>query len=76
MKSDSKGPVLAAQFSNEPMAQIASGMLEDNGIVSFVVGSNMAYLYGGGSAWAPINLYVRSDDLDKARELLHQHGDI
>jgi len=76
MKSESKGPVLAARFNNETGAQIASGMLRDNGILSFVSGSNMNVLYGSGMTWAPVDLYVRAEDLERATELLREHGDI
>ena len=76
MKSGSKGPVVAANFCDLTSAYIAAGMLEDNGITAFVVDSIMGTIYSSGATWAPVNLYVRSEDLDKARDLLRRHGDI
>ena len=71
-----KNPVLAAQFSNPMQANIACGMLESAGIAAFVVTDEMATLYGAGSTWAPVHLYVEAADLEQATALLKEHGDI
>lgn len=76
MKSDSKGPVVAAKFGDYTSASIAAGMLEDNGIPAHAVDSIMGTIYSAGYTWAPVSLYVRAEDLERARELLRQHGDI
>lgn len=68
-------PVLAAEFSNERDAAIACGMLQTNGIEAFVVDDAMATIYGAGATWAPVRLYVRADDAEKAAELLAAAGD-
>lgn len=68
--------VVAAEFTDEPRAFIARGMLEDHGIAARVETNNMATLYGAGSTWAPIMLYVAASDLDAATALLREHGDI
>ncbi|MCM1067823.1 MAG: DUF2007 domain-containing protein [Muribaculaceae bacterium] len=68
--------VIAARFSSEIEANIACGMLADNGIEARVASNNMATLYGAGSTWAPVELYVAADSLAKALELLKSHGDI
>ena len=69
-------PVLAAQFSGEPEAYMAQGMLAENGIEAFVQPDSMATLYGAGATWAPIKLFVGEDNLEKALVLLREHGDI
>lgn len=69
-------PTLAANFSDAARAGIACGMLENNGIEAHVVNDEMATLYGAGSTWAPVRLYVARADLEKALELLKIHGDI
>lgn len=67
--------VLVAQFSTEPEAYIAAGMLAAAGVVARVEANNMATLYGAGATWAPINLYVSSVDAEYARTLLDAHND-
>ncbi len=67
---------IVARFSTEPDAFIAKGMLSDHGIEARVATNNMATLYGAGSTWSPVELYVDSDDLARATELLHEHGNI
>ena len=49
MKSGSKGPVVAAKFCDLTSANIAAGMLEDNGITAFVVdtaASTVSFILG------------------------------
>lgn len=67
---------LLAQFTTEPEAFIAQGMLEENGIKTFMDTNSMSTLYAAGATWSPINLYVDADDLPRALELLKMHGDI
>lgn len=68
--------VLAAEYSDEVSASIAKGMLEVNGINSIIEGSNMVRLYFGAEIWNPVRLMVREDDLEAAKKLLAEHGDI
>lgn len=67
---------LLAQFSTEPEAFMAQGMLEENGIRTFMDTNRMSTLYAAGATWSPINLYVDADDQPRALELLKEHGDI
>ena len=67
---------LAACFSAEPEAYLAQGMLDANGITAYVEANSMATLYGAGSTWAPIKLFVPAADLTRAMDLLKEHGDI
>ncbi len=71
-----KNPVQAAQFSTPQMAALAAGMLENNGIACVVEPSEMSTLYGAGSTWAPVRVFVPQDRLDDALRLLREHGDI
>lgn len=68
--------VLAAEYSDEVSASIAKGMLEANGINSIIEGSNMVRLYFGAEIWNPVRLMVREEDLEAAKKLLAEHGDI
>lgn len=68
-------PVLAAEFSNERDAAIASGMLQANGIATHVVNDAMATIYGAGATWAPVKLYVGADDAEAAAKLLAAAAD-
>ncbi len=66
---------VVAEYSNDIDASVAKGMLEANGITVYLESNNMATLYGAGSTWAPIQLYVHRDQFDAARRLLEEHGD-
>lgn len=67
--------VAAAQYSTEPEAYIACGMLRDEGVDAYVESNNMATLYGAGSTWAPIQVMVPHGQLDLALTLLRKHRD-
>lgn len=67
---------LAAQFSSDTAAHMAQGMLQSNGIESHIESDSMATLYGAGMTWAPIRLFVKAPELERALELLREHGDI
>ena len=67
--------ILAAEYNDEASANIAQGMLENNGIKSNVEGSNMVSLYPGAQIWNPVRLMVREEDLAAATELLRDHSD-
>lgn len=67
--------VVVAEFSNACEASIAAGMLENNGISCNVVDDAMATLYGAGSTWAPVRLYVAEADAERAAALLREHSD-
>ena len=69
-------PVQAAQFSTPQMAALAAGMLENNGIECVIEPSEMSTLYGAGSTWAPVRIFVPRASLDEALTLLKEHGDI
>lgn len=70
-----KNPVVVRSFSTAPAAYIAKGMLVDNGIEAEVGPDNMATLYGAGSTWAPVELYVDEADLAAAEKLLEAAED-
>lgn len=67
--------VVVAEFSNAREASIAAGMLENHGISCNVVDDAMATLYGAGSTWAPVRLYVAEADAERAAALLREHSD-
>ena len=67
--------VVVAEFSNAREASIAAGMLENNGISCNVVDDAMATLYGAGSTWAPVRLYVAEAYAERAAALLREHSD-
>ena len=69
--------VLAATFDDMPMANIARGMLEANGIPA-ILDNEIAYsvLRIELTPTNSIRLMVREQDLDKALHLLKEHGDI
>lgn len=58
--------ILLRSFSTETEAYIAAGMYKDNGLDVVVVPNEMATLYGAGSTWAPVELYVSEEDLPRA----------
>lgn len=66
--------VVVAEFSNAREASIAAGMLENHGISCHVVDDAMATLYGAGSTWAPVRLYVAEADAERAAALLREHS--
>ena len=68
--------LLVAQFSSEQLAYMAKGMLEENGIESFIDTNIMGTLYGSFGTWSPIRLFVKQADLERARLLLREHGDL
>ncbi len=65
-----------ASFNTEAEAYIAKGMLADHGIEAITGPDHMTTLYGAGSTWAPVELYVRDQDFDRARALLEEHADL
>ena len=67
--------IAIAEYSDARQASIAAGMLENNGIHCTVVDDAMSTLYGAGSTWAPVRLFVPEADADEARRLLREHGD-
>lgn len=67
--------VTAAEFTTEPDAYIAAGMLQDNGIEAVVTPNHMSTLYGAGATWSPVILSVPAAQLAQARRLLHEHRD-
>ena len=69
-------PTPVAEFSDQPTAAIACGMLRSNGIEATVVNDEMATIYGAGATWAPVRLYVDAGDTPLALRLLREHGDI
>lgn len=69
-------PVAVAEFTNARDAAIAAGMLENHGIRCHVADDAMSTLYGAGATWAPVRLFVRADEAERAVGLLREHGDI
>lgn len=67
--------VIVAEFSDEPSARIAQGMLQDNGIDAVVEPSIMASMYAAGSTWAPVKLLVPVHDAQNAISLLKEAAD-
>ncbi len=67
---------VVAEFTNARDANIAAGMLENNGIQCHVVDDAMSTLYGAGATWAPVRLFTSVGDAERAAALLAQHGDI
>ncbi|MDE5628818.1 MAG: DUF2007 domain-containing protein [Muribaculaceae bacterium] len=67
---------LAAEFDNEISANIAIGLLRNNGIDAWMPSNIMGTMYGAGATWAPSQVLVSEADLEKARQILHEHGDI
>lgn len=67
-----ENPVILDSFPTLQDASIVSGMLEANGIATFVSDRNNLYvpIFGG------VDLYVDADNLEKARRLLEEHSDI
>ena len=63
--------VLLENYPNMQEASIVQGMLEANGIPSQMSDGNNLYVpvFGG------VSLYVREEDLKKAKELIREHGD-
>jgi len=51
-------------------------MLEAEGISAEIEPNRMATLYGAGSTWSPVRLFVADADAERARRLLEQHNDI
>lgn len=69
--------MLAATYSDSTSAAIARGMLEANGIPSLIENDVMNTLFPiYSTALGYIRLMVRESDLEKARQLLAEHGDL
>lgn len=64
-----KNPVVLNSYSTPQEAYIIQGMLEANGIESYIEDKNNLYvpIFNG------VDLIVDSDDLQKAEELLSEH---
>lgn len=60
-------PVEVARYSLRPYAEMAAGVLEDEGIHSVVVADDAGGMYAG---IAPARLMVREEDLEEARRVL------
>lgn len=60
-------PVEAARYSLRPYAEMAAGVLEDEGIHSVVVADDAGGMYAG---IAPARLMVHEEDLEEARQIL------
>lgn len=67
-----ENPVILDSFPTLQDASIVGGMLEANGIGTFVSDRNNLYvpIFGG------VDLYVDAHNLEKARRLLEEHRDI
>ena len=67
--------ITVAEFSDEPSAYIAQGMLANNGIEAVVEPSLMASMYAAGNTWAPVRLSVPVEQARRAAELLKESQD-
>lgn len=65
-----------AQFSSPIAANIAQGMLENNGIKSVLDNATIVSVLPIPSAIGGVRLMVREEDRDKALELLREHKDL
>lgn len=69
--------VLAAVFDNAGAANIAKGMLEANNIPAILDGEIALNVFGIQlSPTDGIRLMVRARDLERAQDLLNEHGDL
>lgn len=66
--------VVVAEFTNTRDAAITAGMLENHDIQCHVMDDAMSTLYGAGSTWAPVRLYVAEADAERAAALLREHS--
>lgn len=64
-------PVEVARYSLRPYAEMAAGVLEEEGIDSVVVADDAGGMYAG---IAPARLMVEEEDLEKARRVLADLG--
>lgn len=64
-------PVEVARYSLRPYAEMAAGVLEEEGIVSVVVADDAGGMYAG---IAPARLMVEEEDLERARQVLADLG--
>ena len=63
--------VCAALFSSRLEAELAKSLLESQGIKSFISADDAGGMRPGMFAYAPgVELIVREEDLEKAKELL------
>ncbi len=60
-------PVEVARYPLRPYAEMAAGVLEDEGIDSVVVADDAGGMYAG---IAPARLMVHEKDLERARQVL------
>jgi len=69
---------LVAVLESDSAARMAAGMLEDNGIVCSFADSVMNRIYplGNVNPNFGVRLFVAESDLERARQLLEEHGDI
>lgn len=65
-----------AQFSSPIAANIAQGMLENNGIKSVLDNATIVSVLPIPSAIGGVRLMAREEDRDKALELLKKHKDL
>lgn len=66
---------ISIPFNNEVDARIAAGMLQQHDIAAIVESNNMSTLYGSGSTWSPVLLWIPAAAYAAAAELLKSHGD-
>lgn len=69
---------IAAVFSNDTAARMAVGMLESHGIECGLADTVMSSIYplGDVNPNFGVRLFVNEADLDRALQLLKEHGDI
>jgi len=62
--------VTIARFSDYMQAELAKQRLESEGITAFVMGENVASVYGGVPAAVDVELQTLESQADHAREIL------
>lgn len=62
--------VTVARFTNYVEAELARQLLEGEGITAFVMGQNVAIVYGGVPAAIDIQLQTPESQADEAKEIL------
>jgi hypothetical protein len=64
------GLVTVARFGDYMQAELARQLLDNEGITAFVMGQNVASVYGGVPAAVDVELQTPESQADRAREIL------
>lgn len=69
-------PILIGSFATLQWAELAAGLLRNNGIPCEVTNSTIASVLPLTETWTPLQLLVPGSMADRAAALLREHGDI